>query len=566
VFVLLLASACIGTVKEGPPTLERTRASGTAGPNPAGGGAPGARPTEPAGSATAPPEESAAPSWIRRLSAQEIGNAVEDIVGFRPAALAQLPRDKQDYSYDRVAQAQTVTAAHLEAFTAIAEEIAAWLTPPRLATLVRPCAAAQPLAADGPELASKRRPCVEALVDQLGPRVLRRPLAAAKRAALLSLYAAAGSYSDGLRMVVQGLFSAPEFLYVIEEGKPVPGRAGLFALDDGEIATRLSLFLCETVPDPPLLAAAAAGALHLPEQIAGQAERLFDLPCARRAVARFFKQWLKVEKVAGLVRDTQLFPRFDESTRLAMAREQERFTEAVVWGLGGRLADLFTAAFTFVDRDLAPLYDLAFGDDQPHRVELPPQRRGLLTQPSLLAVTSTQRETSPVQRGAFVLKELLCQTLPRPPDELNVSPPVEVPDTTTRSRWERHSADPACSVCHQLIDPIGFAMEDFDPIGRYRTTDGAQPVNSTGGLPLLGIASGKLQGAAQVGAAIAGSQELAACFARQWLRFGLGRLDGPADARALWDLGEGLRAPTPLRSALLSLARTFAFRHRAAMP
>jgi hypothetical protein len=459
-----------------------------------------------------------------------------------------------------------VTAAHLEAFAAIAEEISGWLTPQRLGALVRACAVAAPLPADGPELASKRRPCVEALVDQLGPRVLRRPLAAAKRASLLALYAAAGSYAEGLRLVVQGLFAAPEFLYVVEQGKPVPGKAALFALDDGEIATRLSLFLCETVPDPPLLAAAAAGALHLPEQIAAQAERLFALPCARRAVARFFAQWLKVDKVLGLVRDAQLFPRFDDRTRQAMAREQERFIDAVVWGLGGRLADLFTAAFTFVDRDLAPLYDLAFADDQPHRVDLPAQRRGLLTQPSLLAVTSTQRETSPVQRGAFVLKELLCQTLPRPPDELNVSPPVEVPNTTTRSRWERHSADPACAVCHKLIDPIGFAMEDFDPIGRYRTTDGALAVNSTGGLPLMGIENGKLHGAAQVGAAIAGSQELEACFARQWLRFGLGRLDGPADARALGELGEGLRAGGSLRSTMLSLARTFAFRHRAAMP
>jgi hypothetical protein len=501
---------------------------------------------------------------VRRLSREEIGNAIESLVGVRPAALAQIPGDKQDHAYDRVAQSQTVTVAHLEAFAALADELATALTPARLGSSVPACAAA--LGAEGPELAAARRPCIEALIDTVGRRAFRRPLEAARRARLLALYDAAGSYSEGLRLVLQGIFAAPEFLYVIETGRPVAGQPGVFALTDHEIATRLSLLVCETIPDAPLLKAADDGQLNQPAQIAAHAQRLFGSACARRTVARFFRQWLNVERLSGLVRDPAVYPQWSDAVAQAMLREQEAFVQHVTFDARGTLQDLFTASYSFVDRTLAPLYGLASAATTPTRIELPASRRGLLTQPAILAVTSHAKESSPVLRGVYVLERLLCRDIPAPPNNLDLKPPPADASQTGRNRWERHSADPACASCHTLIDPIGFAMEDFDAIGQHRTTDNGQPVNTSGAVPALNIAAGQINGGGALSQALADSAELPSCFARQWFRFGMGRLEGAADAKALQDLSSQLAARKPLGEIMTSLVGSYPFRHRAVGP
>ena len=502
-----------------------------------------------------------APSPIRRLSREEIGNSIESLLGLRAEAAAQIPADKQDHAFDRVAQSQTVTVAHLEAFAAIADELAMVLTPTRLGAIVPACGGT--LGADGPPLAQSRRACIEGLIDTVGRRAFRRPMLAAKRAELLALYDAAGAYADGLRLVLQAIFAAPEFLYVIEAGRPVAGQPGVFALTDHEIATRLSLMVCETVPDAPLLQAADAGQLNKPDQIAAHAERLFGSACARRTVARFFRQWLNVERLSALVRDPVVYPLWNDALAQAMLREQEAFVQHVTFDAKGTLQDLFTASYSFVDRTLAPLYGLTSAATTPTRTELPDSRRGLLTQPGVLAATSHARESSPVLRGVFVLERLLCRDIPAPPKDLDLKAPAEDPSKTGRNRWQRHSADPACAGCHTLIDPVGFAMEDFDGIGQHRTTDNGQSVDTSGAVPALSLPAGQISGAAALSRALADNPELASCFARQWFRFGLGRLDGPADARAVHELTAQLSARKSLAQMMTSLVASFPFRHRA---
>jgi hypothetical protein len=506
------------------------------------------------------------PGPIRRLSREEIGNAIESLLGLRPAALVQIPGDKQDHAFDRVAQAQTVTAAHLEAISAIADELAGALTAEKLAALAPACAGAT--GSDGAELGRARRPCIEQFIDGVGKRAFRRPVDPAKRGALLALYDAGGSWGEGLRLVLQGMFAAPEFLYVIELGRPVAGKPGLFALTDLEIATRLSLLACESIPDAPLLQAAEAGQLNQPAQIAAQARRLFALPCARRAVARFFRQWLNVERVEGLVRDPAAYPMWNPALGQSMLREQEAFVQHVTFDAGGSLPDLFTAGYSFVDRTLAPLYGLDAGKlgDAPARTELPAHRRGLLTQPAVLAVTSHAKDTSPVLRGVYVLRRLLCKDIPAPPQNLDLKAPPADPAQTGRNRWQRHSADPACAGCHAQIDPVGFAMEDFDGIGRHRSQDNGLAVDTAGPIPALQAAAGEIDGGAGLAMALADSPELAGCFARQWFRFGMGRLEGPADGRALQDLTAQLTAHQPLLQVMTALVQSHPFRHRTATP
>jgi hypothetical protein len=215
-----------------------------------------------------------------------------------------------------------------------------------------------------------------------------------------------------------------------------------------------------------------------------------------------------------------------------------------------------------LDATIAPLYGVTTATATPAVVDLPPERRGILTQPSLLALTSDPDASSPVKRGVFVLQALLCQQLPQRPPNLQITTPVANDALTTRDRWAQHSADPNCSFCHSMLDPVGFAMEDFDAIGRYRTMENGQPVDASGGLPSLGVPDRTVTGAAQLSDVIAGRDELRACFSRQWLRFGLGRLEAQGDAAALQPVLDVARADGSIKQALLALVRTEAFRQR----
>jgi hypothetical protein len=166
-----------------------------------------------------------------------------------------------------------------------------------------------------------------------------------------------------------------------------------------------------------------------------------------------------------------------------------------------------------------------------------------------------------VRRGVFVLEHILCQELQPPPPELMGSPPPADPEATTRERWEQHSADPSCSGCHELIDPIGFTFEEFDAIGQHRTTENDRPVDATGGAPSIGAADGTLVGGAALARAVAESPEAVSCFAKQWLRFSLGRLETDSDEDSLAAV-EAALASGSLHDALVSITTTSAFTFR----
>jgi len=390
-----------------------------------------------------------------------------------------------------------------------------------------------------------RRRCAEDLIDTLAPGAFRRPISSGERSDLLSLYdEGAGDGSSGFRMIFQGIFANASFLYLIEEGESV--LDGVYLLDDYEIAARLSYALCEEPPDDTLRSAAAAGEVHTADQIETQARRILEKSCARTTVRRFLGHWLHLNRLESLNKSPEVFPEFTEEVRTGLVSERDAYLDGMFWDEDADLAEFFTTDKSWPDADSAFLSNGS--------------RRGILEQPALLAVTAPFDGTSPVARGVFVLEQVLCNHLPPPPVELNVAPPPPDPGLSTRERWAQHSTDEQCRSCHQEIDPIGFLFEEYDGIGQFRTTDGAHPVDATGGVPVLGIDDG-LEGVGDLADTLAGSDELAHCFATQWLRFSLGRLEQPTDLPST-DAMVTVLASQSMREGLIAFVRSPSFSHR----
>jgi hypothetical protein len=529
VVALGLLTACEGALDEGPFGAR--------------GHGPGIHPDDPAvDDATAAP--------VRRLANDELASAIETLTGTRPPSLDALPGDVADTrSLFFPGLAAHQPQVRVESWLAIVDEAAAATTPARIASLAPVCASR----ADAT--------CAAALIDALGHRAYRRPVSDDERTALLGLYDAAGDHADGLAQIIRAILLSPSFLYVVERGTVVEGSTDLFVLGDTEIATRLALALTDDVPDGELLAAAEGGALHTPEQIRAQAERIFATEGGRRTVERFFDHWLGLSEVAGLTRDAASYPEFDAALNASMLAETRTFVGYEVWEAHAPLADLFRADFSFVDARLGALYGLDVSSDTPVRVDLPPERRGLLTQAAVLAHEQGTVYTRPIQRSVYVLRRILCADLPPPPLTVDATPRASEPGSTTRETYASLTAQPACASCHAaIINPLGFAFEDFDAIGAHRTTERGQAIDASGGIPTLSITG--LDGGASVGTAVAGVDELNTCFARQWLRYTLARTESQADATSLRAIADASRSGAPLRDVMLSVVTTYAFTHR----
>jgi len=557
--VALLLSGCTGIVGARNGTGAST---GTAGNDPTGvdpgngtpgtGNAGGGNVTGPVGTIDieTPTADSVGPAWQRRLTKTEIGNSVEALTGVRPAALADLPDEAIDYDFDRVTQSQTVADRHLQAYLNIGDQVVAALTDAKIGSLA-------------PNCTTLNRTCAQSVIDNLGRRAFRGPVDPDQKTLMLALFDGGATPREGIDQIIRFLLQSPSFIYVIERGTAVAGQPGTYALNDYEIATRLSMLACETVPDDALLTAAAAGQVHQPDQIAAQTTRLFAQPCAHQVTGRFFTQWLKLDRMATIMPDTTAFPQFTADVRAAMVQEDQLFLEDLVWTSAAPLSGLFTATASFIDKRLGPIYGISGLGSTPTKVMLPAERMGILTHPSVLTTLSNPAATSPVRRGGYVYRKILCQDIAPPPPTagLDTSPPKDDPTLTTRQRYELRTGSGVCGGCHSLFNPIGFTMENFDPIGRVRTTDNNLPIDASGGIPSFGVQG--LDGGASLAAALAENDEMRLCFGRKWLRYGLGRSETQADATSIRAVVDKTRQNATIRDAMVSLTQTYAFTHRA---
>ena len=324
------------------------------------------------------------------------------------------------------------------------------------------------------------------VISRLGAKALRRPLRdgePSEWAALGEPVLAEGrGFEEALRVVLRALFSSPEFLY--HQAEPGP-------LDDYALATRLSYFLWKSLPDDQLFLLATEGALSDPAVLASEVDRLLDDEKSQRFVEDFLDQWLELEDIDATTPDEGLYPEYDDLLRQAMLEETRRFFAELIWDDRG-ITELIDSDFTFLNRRLAEHYDIPGIDGLAYqKVTLPEgsPRGGLLTQASLLKITANGTNTSPVPRGNFILSQLLgTPPNPPPPGAGSVEPDTQG-TTTIREELDAHRNVASCNRCHVHIDPPGFALESFDPIGGYRTRyrstgEGDKPTEQLFGRPI----------------------------------------------------------------------------------
>ncbi|MEZ5399093.1 MAG: DUF1592 domain-containing protein [Bryobacteraceae bacterium] len=340
-----------------------------------------------------------------------------------------------------------------------------------------------------PVSANEETACAEKILSRLIRRAYRRPVAAADLAMPMKLYrgARAEGFDSGIEMALRAVLVSPEFLFRIEQDPADAGRGEPYRLSDLALATRLSFFLWSSIPDDELLDGAIAGTLSRPGVLEKQVRRMLADPRAEMLATNFAGQWLHLRNLASAKPDMRTFPDFDDNLRQAFRQETEMFFESVMRE-DRNVLDLLRARYTFVNERLAKHYGIPYVyGSRFRRVELPADspRGGLLGQGSVLTVTSYATRTSPVIRGKWVLENILG-TPPPPPlpsvPALKERGPLGT-NLTVRQRLAEHRANPICASCHRLMDPVGFALENFDAVGRWRTQEFGVPVDASAGLP-----------------------------------------------------------------------------------
>jgi hypothetical protein len=342
------------------------------------------------------------------------------------------------------------------------------------------------------------RAAAREILTRFATRAFRRPASKVEVDNLLELYDDAHKAGDKfeacIQLAIQGVLVSPKFLFRVELDHR-PGDKAPHAVDDYQLASRLSYFLWSSMPDDELFALAAKKTLH--QNLEAQVKRMLKDPRASALTENFGMQWLQLRMLKNFTPDPKLFPDFDDSLRSAMLKETELFLRAIIQE-DRSILDLIDGNFTFVNDRLArhyglksPAPDSGFrrrrsADTEFVRVDLKgDERGGILTHASILAVTSNPTRTSPVKRGRWVLEQILGTPPPPPPPDV---PELEESDKaqltgSLRQRMEQHRSNPSCASCHARLDPIGFGFENYDAIGRYRTKDGTFAVDSSGTLP-----------------------------------------------------------------------------------
>ncbi len=483
----------------------------------------------------------------RRLSREEVARSLQRLLGPDvPVDTALLP-DETLTPFDNDVLGQSPSLLLVEAMESIAGEIATWAvaTPERLQRLL-PCTPAG--AAD--------EACFGRFVEGFGKRALRRPVGAEEKVdflELLSYARASGRFADAVAMGLRLFLMHPEFIYRVEPGvaEVAPGR---IKLGGYEVASRLSFLLQGMTPDDALLAAAEDRALDSAAGRRSQAERLLASEEGQQQVRRFHAFWLGYARLDSLPIQSKLRTETDALV--------DRATEAT-----RDHRHLLLADDTRIDAELAEHYDLAAagpGFGWVDYGEAP--RRGILAHGLFAAAGSKFTDTSPTRRGKFIRERFLCQPVQLPPAgvevDVDLPPEAESPDACKIDRYRQHREDPGCADCHALMDPIGFGLENFDELGRYRTHDADNPECVIDGVGTLdgGVT---FTGARELATLLADSPRFSPCVAEYFMRFAAGRQLDDSDApRAAWLGAQMEQAGHSFRAMLLAYVSHENFRYR----
>jgi mono/diheme cytochrome c family protein len=522
---------------------------------------------------------------LHRLNRAEYNNTIRDLFGIRVRVADGFPSDDVGYGFDNIGDVLSMSPLLMEKYLAAAEKVVreAWKNEEaRKRILVA--------SLDEKADAAGRRKVIRGFTE----RAWRRPITEDETRRLLRLVDLAVRSGDkpevGIQLVLRAVLASPNFLFRVEldpapkkdaktkqedtkansetakegDSRTEEAKAKPFAISDWELASRLSYFLWSSMPDDELFRLARSRELHDPAVLEAQTRRMLKDGKARALVDNFAFQWLQLRNLKSFFPDPGRFPKFNEALRSAMQDEtQECF--AYIVREDRSVLEMLSADYTFVNERLAKHYGIEGVEGLAFRkvsVAGSP-RGGLLTQASVLAVTSNPTRTSPVKRGKWVLENLLGATIPPPPpgvQELKDDKPGAELTGTLRQRMEQHRTNASCAACHQRMDPLGFGLENFDAVGAWRTVDGKEPVDASGVLP----GGQSFNGPAELKAVLLGRKDqFVHCLADKLLTYALGRGTERTDRCAVDAIARDLSAADYRFSALvLAIVRSEPFLKR----
>jgi hypothetical protein len=467
---------------------------------------------------------------IRRLNRAEYNNTIRDLVGIKFQPANDFPQDDVGYGFDNIGDVLSLPPLLMEKYVAAAEQIVekAFASPEARKRIFI--------------LSTQNEESARQILRKFAERAYRRPINEQELRRLLRFVDMAeknrDSFETGIGLAMQAVLVSPHFLFRVEiDPKPNDPKA-IHPISHFELASRLSYFLWSSMPDDELFELAKKKTLREPEVLEKQVHRMLEDPRSRALVDNFAAQWLETRNLKDFKPDPDLFPAFDEKLRSAMLKETETYFENVVRE-DRSILDFIDSDYTYVNERLAKHYGLTgIKGEQFRRVSLTgTPRGGILTQATVLAVTSNPTRTSPVKRGKWILENILGTPPPPPPpgvEELKDDKEAML-SGSLRQRMEQHRANPTCASCHQRMDPLGFGFENFDAIGAWRTREGKHAIDPSGVLP----GGETFKGPGELRAILKKRQDaFARCFAEKLLTYALGRGVERYDRCALDDIAK----------------------------
>jgi hypothetical protein len=372
--------------------------------------------------------------------------------------------------------------------------------------------------------------CIDQFLSSFGERAFRRPLEPDEVVTFRALFdlgaevvQSGDAFRDGLRLAIEGLLQSPQFLYRTESSLD-SGADGRIELNDWEVASRLSYFLYDSMPDAALFEAARAGQLRTPAQIESAARRMLEEPRVLDKLVSFHEQAWQFGRFSRISPDRATYPNAPSNFVTRARQAAQSFVEEVL-GSGGGLEELLTAPYAFVDAGLAPLYGAAPPASGFQRIDFAGgERRGLLMQVGFLASNAYSIRTDPIHRGLFIIRDLLCRQIPDPPPGASTTPLPETdePIETTREEISLLTGQSFCPTCHTHINPPGFAFEGFDAVGQTRQVENGVPVDTAAEM-ILDDRQVTFSGPGELVELLAQSKEAHRCYASRWIEFAFGR-------------------------------------------
>jgi hypothetical protein len=485
---------------------------------------------------------------MRRLTAEEFDFVVEDLLGQKDGAgLESLPVDERTAGYTNNAVI-SLQGSQIEKYQDVARQVAE----KAIADLGGLLACDQ---------GQSEEDCAMAFIDRFGKRAMRRPLDPEETEIFQNLYRTkreAVDHPQGVRLVVETMLQFPSFMY-----RPIVGvetsEPGVKALTGYELASRLSFFLWNSIPDDELLEAAEEGDLNSASGIRAQAERMINDDRFERAMKSFSLQWLNVD-VNAPSKDAMEFPNYSPAVWAAARDSVAQFFSYAVRN-GGDMSMLMAGPFAFVNKTLGPIYGVSKNSDSFEKVD-DAQRAGLMTQAGVMAALGTSAISRPIKRGLFVRNRIFCQDPPPPPPE--GVPPFEnaTPAKTIRQQLEEHRDNPVCASCHAFFDPPGLAFEHYDGVGAYITEDprNGQTIDASGKLDKTDV-NGTFDDAIGMMNLVKDSELVSRCLTVQVFRFAIARLDEDADTCVVDGVLETFKEQgQSLPEMFLSIATSDSFR------